>query len=220
MQIRAFLSLAALGVALSAVFPALPADARGVSAANLKALTNSINRAKNLTYTATYTSVANGQTTTVTIAQAPPQSNFSTPTGSIINDGKSTYYCSTTGGKQSCLSVSGANPLLGVENLFSPQLALGAFAEAKQGLVARARGVKVSQSSATYAGQPSTCISVTTKAGSGKYCVTKQGLLSYSGTSKGSSFQMTKYSSSPAARLFVLPAGATTVTLPSGVSIP
>jgi hypothetical protein len=54
---------------------------------------------------------------------------------------------------------------------------------------------------------------------SGKYCVTKQGLLSYSGT-PSSYFQLTKYSSTPSASLFSLPAGATTATLPGGASIP
>ena len=56
----------------------------------------------------------------------------------------------------------------------------------------------------------------------GKYCVTKQGILSYAGASNASSsyFQLTKYSSSPPASLFSLPAGATTATVPGGGSIP
>lgn len=84
----------AVGVATVAALPALPASAKN-SPANIKALTNNINRAKHLTYEAQYTSVSNGQTNTVTIAQAPPKSNFSSSGGSVINDGKSTYYCNS-----------------------------------------------------------------------------------------------------------------------------
>ncbi len=61
---------------------------------------------------------------------------------------------------------------------------------------------------------------VTVRQVEGRYCVTKQGLLSYSGSSSSSYFELTKYSSKPPASLFSLPAGATTQTLPGGTSIP
>ena len=99
-------------------------------------------------------------------------------------------------------------------------MALGALAEAKEGLVSKLLGIKVSSSSASYAGQPSTCLTVSVHGKGGKYCVTKQGLLSYSGSSSSDYFQMTKYSSKPPASLFTLPAGATTVTVPGGISTP
>ncbi len=246
----------AVGLGALVLVPALPASGRAVSPLNLKALTNSINRSKNLTYLAQYTSVSDGQKTTVTIAQSPPKSNFSTSTGSVINNGKTTYYCSansastgnsgnsgstsssgnsgnsgnsgastttsTTSSKGStqCLSVKGSNPLLGLEDIFSPTVALGALAEAKEGIVSRLLGIKVSSSSGTFAGQPSTCVTVRVRGKGGKYCVTKQGLLSYSGSSSSSYFELTKYSSKPPASLFSLPTGATTETLPGGTSIP
>jgi len=51
--------------------------------------------------------------------------------------------------------------------------------------------------------------------------VTKQGILSYSGSASSSSyFELTKYSSKPPASLFSLPTGATTETLPGSTSIP
>ena len=80
----------------------------------------------------------------------------------------------------------------------------------------------MSSSTATFAGQPSTCVSVSVRGRGGKYCVTKQGILSYSGSASNSSsyFELTKYSSRPPASLFSLPAGATTATLPGGGSIP
>jgi hypothetical protein len=222
MRTRVAAGAAAIGLGLILVGAALPASAsldKSVSSGNLKALTNAINQAKHATYEATYKSVSDGQTTTVTIAQAPPKSNFSTASGTVINDGKKTYYCSTSDGKQSCISAGGANPILGLEDLFSPAAALGALTEAKEGLVSRVLGIKVTSTSASFAGQPSTCVSVKVKGQGGKYCVTKQGLLSYSGSS-GSYFQLTKFTSKPPASLFALPAGATTVTLPGGVTIP
>ena len=220
--------------------PAVPAWGKSVSAPNLKALTKTINNAKHLTYYVQYTSVSGGKKSSVTIAQAPPKSYFATADSSIVNNGKSTYYCTanadsgnsgnsgnsgattttTSKATQQCLTEKGANPLLGIEDVFSPTVALSALAEAKEGLVSKLLGIRVSSSSASYAGQPSTCLTVSVHGKGGKYCVTKQGLLSYSGSSSSDYFQMTKYSSKPPASLFTLPAGATTVTAPGGNSIP
>jgi trimeric autotransporter adhesin len=255
MRTRAAALTVALGLGAVALSPALPAAAKN-SPLNVKALTNSINHAKSLTYLAQYTSFTNGQKTTVTIAQSPPKSNFTTSSGSVINNGKTTYYCSTsssTSGNSgntgsasnsgnsgnsgsattttttsqsgtNCLSVKGANPLLGLETAFGPATTLSALAEAKQGLVSRLLGIKVLSTTATFAGQSSTCVTVTVRGRGGKYCVTKQGILSYSGSSSSSGsssyFELTKYSSSPPASLFSLPAGATTATVPGGGSVP
>jgi hypothetical protein len=230
MRTRIALGLTAISVGVLGL-AVLPASAsvdksKTISSSALKALENNINKGKHLRYEATYKSVSNGQTTVVTIAQDPPKSDFSTSSGQVIDTGKSTYYCSDQGGKSQCLSTStGTNPFVDLEDLFSPGAALAAFGEAKEGLVEKALGIKVSSASAKYAGQSSTCVTVKEKSNSGKYCVTKQGLLAYSSasSSSGSSggyFEMTKYSSSPSSSLFALPAGATTVTLPGGVSIP
>ena len=111
--------------------------------------------------------------------------------------------------------------MLGLESFFSPTIALTLFSEAKNAAIAHALGIKVSSSSATFAGQPSTCVSVSVKGKASKYCVTKQGILSYSGSPSSSSyFQLTKYSSKPPASLFAVPAGATITTLPGGASLP
>jgi hypothetical protein len=191
-----------------------------VSSSKLKALTNSINHGKHLTYEAVYKSVSpGGQTQTVTIAQSPPKTVFSASGGSVIDTGKTTYYCSDSNGATACLTESGGNPFVSLEDLFSPTLALTAFSEAKEGIVTRALGVRSTLSSATFAGQSSTCVTVTVRGKGEKFCVTKQGLLSYSGGS-GNYFEMTKYSSSPPSSLFALPSGATTVTLPGGGTIP
>jgi hypothetical protein len=239
---------AAAGLAL-VVLPALtalPASAKGLSQSQLKTLENNINNAKKLTYLVTYESVSGGKTSTVTIAQSQGKSNFSTSDGgSVIGTGKKTYFCqpnsgnsgstgnsgnsgnsgtttTTKAGGVQCTSENGTSPLLGLEAAFSPTALLGVLNQDKSAAVARALGINVTTSSQTIAGQPTTCISATVHHQSGKYCVTKQGLLAYVGSSTGTVFKMTKYSSKPPASLFVLPAGATTVTTPSipDVSIP
>ncbi len=54
-------TVVALGLGALLVLPALPASGKSISAPNLKALTNTIDNAKKLTYYAQYTSVSNGQ---------------------------------------------------------------------------------------------------------------------------------------------------------------
>ncbi len=110
--------------------------------------------------------------------------------------------------------------MLGLQSAFSAAPLLAVLNEAKVSAIARAYGIKVTTSSATFAGQPATCISATVRGKSGKYCVTKQGILAYVGSNGSSVFKMTKYSSKPSASLFTLPAGATTQTIPGGGSIP
>jgi len=233
--------MAVAGLAALA-WPAVSASGKPVSSANLKALGNSINRAKHLTYLATYAAVSGGRTTTVTIAQDPPKSSFSSSGSQVVNDGTHTYYCSASGGtgssgsgansgdsgnsadaaatgKTNCISVKGSNPLLGLEDAFSPTIALGAIAQARQGLFSRLLGTRVSSSSATFAGQPSTCITISVRGRSAKYCVTKQGVLAYSGTASNH-FALTAYSSNPPAGLFTVPAGSTTPSLPGSSSLP
>ena len=122
--------------------------------------------------------------------------------------------------KQQCLTEKGADPTLGIGGVLGPTAALGALAEAKEGLVSKHLGIEVSSSSASFAGQPSTCVTVSGHGKGGRYCVTKRGILSYSGSSSSDYFRLTKYSSKPPASLFTLPPGAASVTLPGGGSIP
>ncbi|HVA07115.1 MAG TPA: hypothetical protein VNG12_10280 [Acidimicrobiales bacterium] len=217
-----FTRVAAAALGLLVIGTALPASAaldKSVSSAQLKALAKVMNNAKHLTYEATYTSVAGGQTTTVTVAQAPPKSYFATSGGAVISDGSKSYYCSTQGQKETCLAATGVNPIAGLQGLFSPAAAITAFNGVERSLVARVAGLKVTSSTATFAGQASACVTVSSHGQTGKYCVTNKGLLAYSGTLKGTYFQLTKYSKSPPASLFTVPAGST-VTLPGGVTIP
>ena len=242
MRMRTVTMVGALGLGTVLAVPALPASAKSISTLNLKRLTNDINHAEKLTYYAQYTQVSGGQRSTVTIAQSPPRSFLSTSSGSVIINENSTSYCASNSvsisisgnsgitsnsgnsgsksSKQGCLTQKGANPLLGIEDALSPTAALGALAEAKEGLISKLLGIEVSSSSASFAGQPSTCVTVSGHGKVGRYCVTKQGIISYAGASPSDYFQLTKYSSNPPAGLFTRPAGATTVTLPGGGSIP
>jgi hypothetical protein len=223
-----------------AVFgPAVPATAKSP---NLQNLSNELNKAKHVTYYAQYKDVSGGQTTTITIAQAPPKSLFSSADGSlVVNTGKATYYCSANSGNtgntgntantgntgsttttttkpkstEQCYSEKGANPLLGTEALFSGAALTGVFAQAEESAIARALGIHVSTSSGNFGGQSATCVTVTRRGRGAKYCVTPQGVLAYESTGKSNYFELTKYSSHPPPSLFELPAGATTVTVPS-----
>ncbi len=242
-----------LGLGALLLLPASAASAKSISKSQLNALTNKINQAKNnVTYVAVYKSTSGGKTTTITLAQQKKKSNFSTSDGgSVISDGKNTYYCSSNSGNSGntgsssnsgssgntgnsgstttttsavqCVKSSGSNPLGTLQNTFGPAAVVSALNIAKQGVASKFLGIKVSSSSATFAGQPSTCITVSGRGQSGKYCVTNKGVLAYIGGSGSGSFQLTQYSSKPPASLFTLPKGATTQTLPSlpgGQSIP
>jgi hypothetical protein len=239
LTVATFATVAAVAVV---VLPALPAAAKGLSNSQIQQLETKLNQGKKLTYSATYVS---SDGSSVTISQQSGKSNFTASDGSsVINTGKKTYFCSknsgnsgtsgssgTTGstgntgstttttkaaaGGLQCATESGASPLAGIVNLFSPALLLNVLNEDKVSAEARALGIHVTTSTQKFAGQNSTCISATVRGQSGKYCVTNQGLLAYVGGTGGSTFKMTKYSSNPSPSLFKLPANATTVTIPS-----
>ncbi len=216
--VRAAAVGAGLVLMLSVATPASAAHKK-VTSSNINALAKSLNSAKKITFEAVYKSSLSGQNETVTIAQAPPKSYFSASGGSVVDTGTKSYFCSTSDGATSCLSTGTSNPFASLETLFSPATAAAAFGEAKEGLISRTAGIKVTTSSASIAGQSSTCVTVTVHGTVGKYCITKQGILSYSGTGKNY-FELKSLTKSPSNSLFDLPAGATTETLPSGIDIP
>jgi hypothetical protein len=227
-----------------ALLPTLPASARGLSNAQIQQLEKKLNNGKKATYSATYVS-SDGSTITISqqggksnftasdgssvintgkktyycSKNTSGNSGSSGSTGSTGNSGNSGNSGSTTtttkaGGLQ-CLTESGTGPLAGLVNLFSPALLLNVLNEDKVSAEAHALGIHVTTSTQKFAGQNATCLSATVRGKTGKYCVTNQGLLAYIGGTGGSTFKMTKYSSSPSTSLFQLPAGATTVTIPS-----
>lgn len=187
----------------------------GSTASQLQALTAAVQAEEHGTYKAVYTAVQNGQTQTVTFEQEPPKSYFSTSGGSVIDTGTTTYFCSDSSGQQACVSTSGStNPLAGLLQLFSPATAISALQQAETEAAAHIAGVSVSFSSATFAGQDATCVTASNNGQSGKYCVTRSGLLAYEGAN-GNSFSLTSFSASVTESDFAPPAGASVQTIPS-----
>ena len=219
----------------------LPASAKSISTPNLKALTEQHQPGQEADLLGARTSsVSDGQTTTVTIAQSPPKSNFSDlERQRVINTGKTTYYCSPNSGSNSGNSGntgsanSGNSGNSGSTTTTRPRRAggsavrhreraptrcsasrtssarpslLSVLTEAKVAAVARALGIKVSTSSATFAGQPSTCVTVTVQGPVGQVLRDQAGPPVVLGASSRSDyFKLTKYSSNPPASLFTLP---------------
>ena len=197
----------------------------------LSTIQNSINAAKNATFKAVYTSSSSGgATTTTTIEQQPPNSLFAASDGSeYITQGSTSYSCSKAGdtGAITCTVIpGGANPALALEALYDGQT-LGTLMQSVQSEVAlHIAGINVSYSNATYAGQASTCMTITAPSGAGKYCVTNAGIVAfYGGTSGGSSsssssFELTSFSTNVSSSDFQPPSGSSTQTIPAFPSLP
>lgn len=190
----------------------------GDQSAELSAIASSVKAGKQATFKAGYT-YQGSSSGTVTIEQKPPKSLFSTGDGEVISTGTTTYYCSTSGATPTCLSTGTSNPLAALSQLFAPDSAVNAIQAAEAQVAAHAQGYDVSFSDQSFAGQASKCVTLSGSGQSGKYCVTTGGILAYSG-SASNSFTLTSYSGKVSDSDFALPAGASTVTLPPGVSIP
>lgn len=196
------------------------------AASALSALTSKLQSGDTTSYEATYTtSGGSSGPQTVEFAAKPPNSYSFTATSAsgsksaLISNSTTAYACQASSGSSSwtCTQLPAAD--------------LGAYAEVTQifkgsywatdlGAVeaaAAANGITVTPSSMTVAGASLQCVtysgSSTNKGG--EVCVTSQGVLGYvHDTSSGETFQLTSYSTSPAASLFQLPSGATVTTIP------
>ncbi|MGH9017044.1 MAG: hypothetical protein ACRDY1_04775 [Acidimicrobiales bacterium] len=188
----------------------------GASLTKLEDMSSSIKTAETATFAAVYDLTNNDTTQTVTMAQAPPKSLFSVKSGSVIDTGSTTYYCSDSG-TSVCVSTGTTNALAPLVSLFSPATVLSGLQQAQAESEAHDAGYGLTFSSGNYAGQSSTCANIATPSTTAKYCVTGQGILAYVGTS-GVTFALTSYSASAPAADFVLPAGATVETVPSGMA--
>ena len=193
----------------------------GSDASQIQALSSAVQSGQHATYKAVYTSHSStGTSQSITIEQMPPKTVFGTPSGSVINDGAHTYFCSSSGAKQQCVSESaaGANPFASIASLFSPSTLINEFHAAQAAAAAHTAGYSVALSNGTYAGLAAKCLDYTDATQTVKYCVTNSGILAYA-QSPGGTFELTSFSSSPPASDFSLPAGASVVTIPN-VSIP
>lgn len=193
---------------------------------DIAALQTSVQALKGGTFKATYTGTdSTGKQTTISFEQKPPKSAFLiNGQGSMINNGTTTYFCSTSSGAQSCVSMSGAtNPLAGLLGLYNGSTLAPLLHAWQSQLSAHLQGANLTFSNQSFAGQSSKCVNYSYQGQSAKWCVTNSGLVAYyggSGASGSGSFQLTGYSGSVSDNDFNLPAGATTITLPAGVSIP
>jgi hypothetical protein len=194
------------------------ASGGGDAAAQIQALSASVQSAQHATFKAVYTLTGTSANATVTLEQKPPKSLFSSGDGLVINNGTTTYFCSTSGQKV-CESSTGANPLASLAATLSPAAAITAMQQAQSQVAAHIAGYDVTFSSQSFAGQSSTCMNVSAQGQSAKYCVTKDGILAYSGAA-GSSFSLTSFSGSVSDSDFTLPAGTSIVTIPGGVTVP
>jgi len=204
------------------------------AAAKLDTLAGNVKSAQQSTFRAIYTSSSGGSSSTITLAQAPPKQLFSATdssgsTTTLINTGTTTYSCSGGGSSTvTCTSIGGkvaGAALTSLINVYNGSTALTVFNAWRSAIVARVAGVSLNFTDTTIAGQPSTCANWSRSGDTATYCVTSSGVLAKveaSGGSSGSgtSFELTSYSSSPPASSFAVPAGATVVTLPGGVSVP
>ena len=193
----------------------------GSDASQIQSLSAAVQSGQHLSYKAVYSSHSTtGTAQTITIEQMPPKSAFSVSGGSVIDDGTHTYFCSGTAGHEQCVteSASSTNPFASIVNLFSPTTLLSEFHAAQAAAAAHTAGYSVAISNSTYAGLAAKCLNYTDTTQTVKYCVTDTGILAYA-QSTGGTFELTSFSSSPAASDFSLPAGASVVTIPD-VSIP
>ena len=197
------------------------ASAGSSDLSQLRALSSEVQAGKGASYKATYTSHSvSGTPQTITIEQKPPKSVFTTSSGSVINEGTRTYFCTSAGAQQQCVSESstGANPFQSITNFFDPTTLLSEFRAAEAAAGSHTAGYSVAFSDSTYAGLQAKCLHYTSGSQTVTYCVTDSGILAYA-QSAGGTFELTGFSSTPPASDFALPAGATIVTVPN-VSVP
>ena len=215
--------------------PTTTAAGSGGSSSKLGALSSSVQNSSKSTYLAVYSSTdGSGGVTTVSFGQAPPKQVFSStdPSGSttsILNTGSATYSCSSSsGGASTCTPLGGSlgsSALSGLLSVYNGTAAITTMKAWQSSLAAHLSGVSVTFSDESIAGQASTCANWSQGSDKATYCVTSSGVLakvetSSGGSSGGVSFVLTSYTGAPPASQFELPAGASVVTLPGGVSAP
>jgi len=205
-------ALSACGSSSTASSTTTTTSGSTASVGSLAALSAS---AKSATYQAVYNLTQSGKTSTVTFSQSPPKYLFKLSSGVLtINDGMHSYYCTSN---KKCLQISSKSPIQAQLGLFDGtyfQSSVNAYNIAAPLL--KLLHVTVSYSSATYGGQASQCMKVeyTKTSTSATYCLSSTGVLTYL-SAGGTTFTLTSYTTSPPASDFTVPAGYTTVTIPS-----
>jgi hypothetical protein len=180
------------------------------AAKKLKKLEADVAKEKGATFQVVYKTTYSGHSQTITFAQAPPKLLIKATSGSLIDTGTETLFCAPG----TCVSAGATDPLLSLEDLFSPTTAESFFSEAEAAAAAKRAGYTMKFSTATFAGLRAECAAVNGNGVSGKYCVADNGLLAYAGASSGS-VQLESYSGTVPGGAFTPPSGVTIVTEPS-----
>ncbi len=204
------------------------------AARSLRSLQSEIQKGEKASYEATYeTTGGSGPSNVITFGQEPGGKYAFTAAGTggsgatdVVGDGKNQYECtrSSAGAQWTCLQSAeapgtsgyGAAPFFDFTGSF-----VYGLVEVLQ-VEAAVEGFKVTNSTMTVNGIPLKCVSIRGKVngqmGDYEWCVTADGVLGlakYAGGSAGdgSSFEITKLDTSPAASTFGPPPGASFSTL-------
>lgn len=199
-----------------------PSTTAAGSGSGLASIVRGIKRGSGATFSATYVTAdsTTGKSQTVTFAQSSPKSAVVTPSGSFYIDGSSVTACQGSGASATCTSLSSSlgSSLGALTDLFSPGVLTTTLERIEAEAVARAAGISVHTSSATYGGLASSCATLTSN-GQPKpvtYCVANSsGILTYS-SANGTTVTLTAFTANPPASTFSPPSGATVQTLPAG----
>jgi hypothetical protein len=178
---------------------------------SLKSIASALQKDEKATFSATYTVKATGVNETFTFAQKPPDFvlSFAASTGKFefLQLGTKAYGCTSAGALNICTpettSVASADLAF-----FQPGQVFGKVEAAELG----AKGYTTF--SKTFAGQPSTCVTVKLATSKPTYCVTNTGVFAFSGVGTLEQVTLTGFSASPPASLFALPAGAKIESVP------
>ncbi|MFZ0250829.1 MAG: hypothetical protein WAL61_12865 [Acidimicrobiales bacterium] len=194
--------------------------------ATIDSFTQNLQSTANTPFQATYVTTGSAPATIV-YAVDPPSGGLAfheTQTGAdasnvqVIVNSSGEYVCNQSGpaGAWSCQKLSKADAATQnkIFDIYTPSHWVSFLKGVS--LVAGLAGDKVSSSTKSLNGFDMHCVDLVAKgvAGTSTICSTSQGILGYvSVASDSTSFQITDYSSSPAASLFELPPGATVTTL-------
>ena len=181
-------------------------------------------------FAATYVTTGSAPATIVYAVQPPPGVAFDdTPSGGT-GDTTPVHIVVNSSGEFSCTqpSVTGggsgaqwACQKLGTADVYTPAHWVSFLREFA--LAAGLAGDKVSSSTMTVNGFAMTCVDLVAPgvAGTSTICTTAQGILGYVNVAADPvSFEIEKFSTSPASSLFALPPGATITTTPITTTTP
>jgi hypothetical protein len=198
--------------------PTIPPNKK-TTQTKLEQIASSAQSESKATFKLTYSWKESTTSGEVTLEQKPPDQAFSTGAGKVVSNGQKTYYCSTASSPVICVKYGSAtsSPLGSVLRVYSSAFYVSEIKDWQNLVTAGISGYKASFSTATFAGQPSQCVSWSYKSENAKYCVTDKGILAFVGgtsSSKTYTFTLTNFSTNVSTSDFSVPKGAKIVSVP------